>query len=158
MERTDPADGGTQDDELVGLLRPSGHRVTGPRRAVWAALAPGAGHLTVDELAERVTALGHEVDVASLYRTLALFEELGIARVSRLGRGEASRWERSHPDEHFHLVCVDCGAVDHHVGELVERVRTHLADDHGFVPATIELVVTGRCAACRTGEAATLHG
>ena len=135
-------------EELAELLRPSGHRVTVPRRAVWEALSPGDGHLTVDELADRVLALGHEVDLASVYRTLALFEELGIARVSRLGRGEASRWERSHPDEHFHLVCLDCGAVDHHVGELVERVRDHLTDDHGFVADTIELVVTGRCAAC----------
>lgn len=142
----EPRDG--PHDELSDLLRPSGHRVTTPRRAVWEALAPGAGHLTVDDLADRVTALGHDVDLASVYRTLALFEELGIARVSRLGRGEASRWERSHPDEHFHLVCTGCGAVDHHVGELVERVRDHLADGHGFVADTVELVVTGRCGAC----------
>jgi Fur family ferric uptake transcriptional regulator len=140
------------DDELAVLLGPSGHRVTVPRRAVWEALAPGAGHLTVDELADRVTALGHDVDLASVYRTLALFEELGIARVSRLGRGEASRWERAHPDEHFHLVCTTCGSVDHHVGELVERVRDHLADGHGFVADTVELVVTGRCGDCRAPD------
>jgi Fe2+ or Zn2+ uptake regulation protein len=141
------------DDDLVELLRPSGHRVTGPRRAVWEALAGGPGHLTVDELADRVSALGHDVDLASVYRTLTLFEGLGLARVSRLGRGDASRWERAHPDEHFHLVCVDCGAVDHHVGELVERVRTHLAEGHGFAAETVELVVTGRCSACHAGRA-----
>lgn len=141
-----------RDDELARLLGPSGHRVTGPRRAVWSVLSTDTGHLTVDELAARLEAEGHDVDLASVYRALALFEELGIARVGRLGRDDAGRWERAHPDEHFHLVCDACGAVDHHVGELVERVRAHLDEGHGFLADTVELVVTGRCARCRAAR------
>ncbi|GGI02877.1 Fur family transcriptional regulator [Egicoccus halophilus] len=136
-------------DELDRTLRASGHRVTRPRRAVWRALRRGRGHRTVEEIAASVAAAGDEVDTASLYRTLALFEDLGIARVSRLGDRDAGRWELAHPDEHFHLVCQQCGDVDHHVGTLVAQIREHLDRGHGFAVEQVELVVTGRCTACQ---------
>lgn len=132
--------------DLAATLRQQGYRVTQPRRAVWDALVRSAGHMTVEELARQVQGT---VDQASIYRALKLFEELGLARMSHLGDGEASRWEPAHPDEHFHLVCRSCGAVDHHIGTLVEEIRQHLGDGHGFDVEDVELVVTGRCGNCR---------
>ena len=149
-----------EDRDLAAALRAGGHRLTGPRRAVWAALAPHAqngdghvdghasAHLSVDEVVERTQALGSGIDRATAYRVLALLEELGLVRASQLGSGDAVRWERAHPDEHFHLRCTRCGMVDHHVGTLVATVREHLDDGHGFRAETIELTVHGRCAAC----------
>ena len=138
----------TTSDEIAAALREAGHRVTRPRRAVWAALVDAEGHLTVEELAERVEQREPGVNLASVYRALAVFADLGMVRESRLGDEEAGRWEIAHPDEHFHLVCEECGAIDHHVGTLVEQVRAHLADGHGFRPREVELIVTGTCAAC----------
>lgn len=135
--------------DLDLALRSQGHRVTRPRRAVWDVLQVADSHLTVDEITAEVSARGEDVDTASVYRTLGLFEELGLARVSRLGERDAGRWELAHPDEHFHVVCEECGEVDHHVGSLVAQIRDHLDADHGFEAATVELVVTGRCRRCR---------
>jgi Fur family transcriptional regulator, ferric uptake regulator len=135
-------------NELDRALREHGYRVTRPRRAVWAVLRDADAHLTVEEISARLDAADADVDVASVYRTLALLEELGLARTSRLGDSDASRWELAHPDEHFHLVCEECGDVDHHVGSLVEQIREHLAGDHRFEARDVELVVTGRCARC----------
>jgi Fur family ferric uptake transcriptional regulator len=112
-------------------------------------LAAADEHLTVEQIAGAVEARGDDVDLASIYRALALFAELGLARETRLGGEEAARWERAHPDEHFHLVCAVCGAVDHHVGSLVAQIHDHLDDGHGFEVHDVELVVTGRCAVCR---------
>ena len=140
-------------DELDRTLRDRGHRVTRPRRAVWSVLHHAGAHLTVEEIVEQLVADGRNVDLASVYRALSLFEELGLARTSRLGEGDASRWEVAHPDEHFHLVCERCGEVDHHVGSLVEQLRRHLTDGHGFDVRDVELVVTGRCARCARREA-----
>ena len=134
---------------LTETLRDAGHRVTRPRRAVWAALVGADGHLTVEELTARVQEDEPGVNQASVYRSLAVFEELDLVRESRLGDEEAGRWELAHPDEHFHLVCVDCGDIDHHVGNLVAQVRDHLDRGHGFEPLQIDLVVTGRCSSCR---------
>ncbi len=141
-------------DERVDLaeqLRAAGYRVTGPRRAVWEALCVADGHVTVEELSARVADIGGDADQASIYRTLAVFEELGLARQSRLHETGAASWEVAHPDEHFHLVCASCGEVDHHAGPLVTRIREHLEGDHGFEVFDIELVVTGWCARCRPG-------
>lgn len=135
-------------DELSRVLRDHGCRVTRPRRAVWAVLRDAEEHLTVEQIVDQLTAAGEDVDVASVYRTLALLEELDLARTTRLGDTGASHWEIAHPDEHFHLVCEECGAVDHHVGTLVEEIRTHLAGDHGFEVRDVELIVSGRCARC----------
>lgn len=135
-------------DELERVLREHGHRVTRPRRAVWAVLRDARAHLTVEEIAASVADTGEDVDVASVYRTLSLLEELDLARTSRLGDRDAGRWEIAHPDEHFHLVCDECGDVDHHVGSLVAQIREHLGGDHGFEAHAVELVVSGRCARC----------
>ncbi|MEX2328101.1 MAG: transcriptional repressor, partial [Nitriliruptoraceae bacterium] len=96
----------TSTTDLDRLLRAHGHRVTRQRRLVWEALRGSDRHLTVDELAAEMAG---DVDTASIYRTLALLEELGVARVSRFHDDDASRWESAHPDEHFHLVCTSCG-------------------------------------------------
>jgi Fur family transcriptional regulator, ferric uptake regulator len=137
--------------DLAATLRQRGHRVTRPRRAVWDALARADHHLTVEELAAAVMADGVDVDPASVYRALGLFESLGLARVSRLGDRDAGRWEVAHPDEHFHLVCEVCGEVEHHVGSLVAQLTEHLEEGHGFQVTGVELVVTGRCASCASG-------
>lgn len=139
------------DIDLPALLRSHGHRVTRPRRAVWEVLRGSDEHLTVEQVADRVTAAGHDVDLASVYRTLGLLEELGLARVSRLGERDAGTWERAHPDEHFHLVCGTCGDVEHHIGSLVAQIRSHLTDGHGFAVDEVELTVTGTCVRCQHG-------
>jgi Fur family transcriptional regulator, ferric uptake regulator len=139
----------TTEVDLDQQLRARGYRVTAPRRAVWSELRRAEGHLTVEEIAGGLDRRGAEVDLASVYRALGLFEQLGLARQSRLGDGDAARWELAHPDEHFHLVCTVCGEVDHHVGSLVADIRDHLDEGHGFEVADVELVVTGRCARCR---------
>jgi len=134
---------------LAEHLRAAGHRITVARRAVWAALSSAhPQHLTVDEVTDRARRAGSEIDRASVYRTLSLLGELGLARMSQLGPAEPVRWEPSHPDEHFHLVCLQCGGIDHHVGDLVAQVREHLDAGHGFRAQTITLSVEGVCADC----------
>lgn len=135
--------------ELTDELRARGYRVTRPRRAVWEVLGAAEGHLTVEEVTARIVARGTDVDLASVYRTLSLFEELGLARTSRLGDSDAGRWELMHPDEHFHLLCEVCGHVDHHVGSLVARIQEHLDSGHGFEVRGVELTVSGVCSRCR---------
>ncbi len=137
-----------QRNDVAEVLRAQGHRVTGPRQAVWRALCEADAHLTADELADRVTAIDPSVNLASVYRSLTLFEELDLVRQSRLGGETAGRWEMAHPDEHFHLVCRVCGSVDHHQGSLVQSVRDHLSEGHGFDAEQVELIVTGTCAGC----------
>ncbi|HVM21630.1 MAG TPA: Fur family transcriptional regulator [Egibacteraceae bacterium] len=138
----------TQVADPSELLRSRGHRVTRARLAVWSVLTDDGGHLTVEEIAEQVQAREPGTNLASVYRALTLFEELDLVRASRLPDEGQARWELAHPDEHFHLVCEECGAIEHHVGALVEQVREHLAAGHGYEPRSVELIVRGRCPRC----------
>lgn len=130
------------------VLRDHGYLLTSPRWLVRSALRSADGHLTAEEVAERVNNSDPTVDRSSVYRSLSVFEELDLVRRSQLGIDEAARWEIAHPDDEFHLVCCSCGSVGHHAGELVDRIRSHLARHHGFVAEDIGLVVTGECADC----------
>ncbi|MGI8575208.1 MAG: Fur family transcriptional regulator [Egibacteraceae bacterium] len=136
------------DTVLADALRRHGHRLTRPRVAVWDVVRSARAHVTAEEIAERVQRHSPGVNLASVYRSLAVLAELDLVRESRLSDDGAATWELAHPDEHFHMVCKECGKVTHHEGTLVEQVRSHLENGHGFQPETIELVVTGRCADC----------
>ena len=135
--------------ELGVVLRDHGYRLTSPRWLVWSVLRSAGGHLTADEVYERVNEADPTVNISSIYRALTLFEDLDLVRESHLGIDDSARWEIAHPDDHFHLVCRMCGTVDHHEGELVDQIRSHLDGHHSFAPENVDLVVTGVCEACR---------
>lgn len=133
---------------LKETLVEAGHRLTGPRVAVWEAVAGTDGHLTAEEITDRVKTADPSVNTSSVYRSLALFAELGLVRESNLGPNAPSHWEPAHTDEQFHLKCTSCGKVEHHSGGLVAQVETHLTDHHGFIPERVELLVLGLCRDC----------
>lgn len=134
--------------DLSSILKDHGLRMTSPRWLVWSVLRSASGHLTAEEVAERVNEADPTVNISSVYRSLTLFEDLDLVRESQLGIDGSARWEIAHPDDHFHMVCSRCGSVDHHVGELVDQIRSHLSDDHQFSAVNIDLVVTGMCGSC----------
>lgn len=125
--------------------------MTGPRLAVWGVVAGSDSHMTAEEIAEAVKDADPTVNLSSVYRSLALFSELGLVRESNLGAHEASHWELAHSDEQFHLKCTSCGRVEHHTGDLVAQVETHLAAHHGFEADRVELLVSGTCRSCSAG-------
>jgi len=140
--------GEAKETHLAATLRQAGHRLTTPRQAVWHVLRETDAHLTAEDIAAQVRTDDPGINVSSVYRTLGLFSDLGLVRESALGPASASYWELAHPDEEFHLRCTDCGRVEHHGGDLVERVRAHLREEHRFDAATIDLIVSGTCASC----------
>lgn len=134
--------------DLAVVLRDHGYRLTSPRWLVWSVLRSADGHLTAEDIASRVNEADPTVNISSIYRALTLFDRLDLVRESHLGIDDSARWEIAHPDDHFHMVCRQCGEVDHHEGELVGQIRSHLGDHHDFQPENIDLVVTGLCANC----------
>lgn len=134
--------------ELRVALDEAGHRLTGPRLAVWDVVAGSKSHMTAEEIAAAVQDADPTVNLSSVYRSLALFSELGLVRESNLGANEATHWELAHSDEQFHLKCTTCGRVEHHTGDLVAQIDSHLNDNHGFQANRVELLVSGTCASC----------
>ncbi len=128
------------------MLRASGSRVTQARRVVWEVLVEAGEHQSAQGIVEGVHAIDPSINQSSVYRALALFTELGLARESR--DDDVSTWEPFHEDAEIHLVCVTCGDVSHYDTALVRRLRAELDGFDGFVPDAIDVRVTGRCREC----------
>ena len=129
------------------ILQDHGYRLTSPRWLVWSVLRSARGHMTADEIGAVVREADPTINLSSIYRSLALFEDLELVRSSQLGIDGSARWEITHPDDEFHVVCRKCGKVDHHSGALVDDIRSHMGT-HGFVAENVDLVLTGLCANC----------
>ena len=127
--------------DLAACLRARGLRVTPQRRQVLAAVRT-LGHATPEQISESVA----DVDVATVYRTLELLEEIGLVRHAHLGHGAPSY--RPAEDEHVHVVCHSCGAVSDADPDLVEPLARRLLADDGFVLDRAHFTVFGRCRNC----------
>ncbi len=134
------------------VLRAAGHRLTPQRLLVWETLRQRTGeHLPAESIHTEVCRTLPTLNLASVYRTLTLLVELGLARETRVGDGPAL-WEVAHGAEHHHLVCRICGRIDHHEDPTLITVVDHLRTTHGFAAEDVDLVVTGVCARCTSGQ------
>jgi len=127
-------------DEIVDRLRDAGHSVGRTRSAVIAAVRAQPAAFTADELAAAVP----DVHVSTVYRTLALLEEIGAVRHVHLSHGPAV-YEHAASADVRHLVCEVCGR---HVGvpsEVFDTVRRRLARDYDFVLDGSHFAIVGRC-------------
>lgn len=136
-------------------LRARGLRWTPQRRILVEVLSHTDGHVTGSELVERCRALDPGTIPSTVYRTLDVLEELGVLSHSHGADGR----EEFHvlPDEeHGHLYCQRCGGQwDLGAGDTaVVAALDAFAAERGFAIDVSHLTLTGRCAACRAGEAA----
>jgi Fur family ferric uptake transcriptional regulator len=131
---------------LQKLLKDGGYSATQPRRIV-CELLWGNEPLTMREL---VAMSQGKIDRASLYRTIGLFERLGL--VQRIYMGWKYKIELSDifTHHHHHLSCLSCGRIVAITEEdEIEQLISALAAKHGFIPQSHQLEVSGYCAVCR---------
>lgn len=131
--------------QLDQLFRASGHRLTKPRREVFALLESADEPLSIGQLTRKLAPM----DRSSVYRSLALFDQLGIIEIIHVGWKK--RYELAGPfkPHHHHLQCDVCGklvAIDS--PRLEEMINaTALAD--GYVLTSHHIELNGVCKNCR---------
>ena len=138
---TSPADV----DGIVSTLRAAGHNVGSTRRAILSVVLAHDGAFTADDLAASLD----DVHVSTVYRSLALLEEIGVVDHVHLAHGPALYERAASVGTSQHLVCESCG---HHLSvpsEVFEGTRRVLEDEYGFVLSGGHFALTGRCANCR---------
>jgi Fur family ferric uptake transcriptional regulator len=133
----------TSHEKLAALLKKQGLSVTKPRLAVFQALI-GKDPLTMHELVTQVTA----IDRASVYRTIDLFEKLGV--VIRINIGWKYKIELSDAflEHHHHLSCTSCGKTVAMNETELEHAIDRLSNLHGFVPFAHQIEIQGTCNDC----------
>ncbi|MBO5199023.1 MAG: transcriptional repressor [Lachnospiraceae bacterium] len=142
-------------EQFRELLKKNGLKVTTQRAAILEVLVDRPGmHLTAEEIYDFVKIRHPEIGLATVYRTIQLFSELGLVDKLNLDDGFV-RYEISkesapvHGHHHHHLICLDCGAVFAFQDDLLEALETRILEQTGFVVQDHEVKLYGRCEACR---------
>ncbi len=106
----------------------------------------GAGnHLSVEEVLRAVQAVQPAIGAATVYRTLKLFVEAGLAHERNFGDGQ-SRYEPAHDDEHHdHLICTDCNTIFEFEEAEIERRQAEVAERHGIRLRSHRHEIYGEC-------------
>lgn len=106
-------------------------------------------HVSVEELYLKVKASNPGVGHATVYRTLKLFAEAGLAREILLHDGQ-TRYEHVMAGEHHdHLVCTGCNSIIEFENETIEKLQEEIALRHGFLIRNHKLEIYGLCARCQ---------
>lgn len=130
--------------KLSDVLSSNGLSITTQRQAIFDALS-ASEPLTMHELVEK---LAGRVDRVSVYRTVSLFEKLGI--LQRLTHGFKYKLELSDDfnRHHHHLTCINCGKVIDVKAEAIEGFIGAIAQEHDFTLSSHQIEIQGKCADC----------
>jgi Fur family transcriptional regulator, ferric uptake regulator len=108
-----------------------GLRMTEQRRVIARVLSKSADHPDAEELYRRASALDPKISIATVYRTVKLFEDAGILERHDFRDGR-SRYEEQPEAHHDHLIDVQTGTVIEFRNEEIEKLQRRIAEDLGF--------------------------
>lgn len=115
--------------DIIARCEAKGLRMTDQRRVVARVIGESDDHPDVEELYARAAKVDPKISIATVYRTVKLFEEAGILDKLEFGDGRA-RYEDAERDHHDHLIDVNSGDViefiDPDIEELQERIAARL--------------------------------
>ena len=106
-------------------------------------------HISVEELYLKIKSSNPGIGQATVYRTLKLFAEAGLAREILLHDGQ-TRYEHVVAGEHHdHLVCTGCNAIIEFEDETIEKLQKEIASRHGFLIKSHKMEMYGLCSNCK---------
>ena len=118
-------------------------------------------HFSVDDVVFEMQDRGEKIGRTTVYRYLELLAEQGAVRKYQSVQGVTQYQhvkDAARCDEHFHMMCSQCGNLFHVDCRLMGMLTKHLMEDHGFMLDPRETVLVGVCEKCRSGGEADAHG
>ncbi|WP_425039222.1 Fur family transcriptional regulator [Primorskyibacter sp. S187A] len=119
------------DSTIIARCEAKGLRMTDQRRTIAAVLEDSADHPDVEELYARASARDAGISIATVYRTVKLFEEAGILEKLEFGDGRA-RYEDAEREHHDHLIDLQSGEVIEFVDAEIEALQEKIARKLGY--------------------------
>ena len=117
--------------DVEALCADKGLRITEQRRVIARILSESEDHPDVETLHGRASAIDPKNSIATVYRTVRLFEEAGILERHEFGDGR-SRYEAVSDEHHDHLIDVETGKVVEFVDEELEALQKQIAERLGY--------------------------
>lgn len=141
--------GGNPEQQLADYLAKNGMKLTNQRRMILSAFYEAQGHLSAEELYQQLRSVDASLGQATVYRTLKLMKDAGLAREHRFG-DDVTRFEpRLGDGHHDHLICDECGATVPVFNAQIEALQAQLANEHGYKPTSHRMYLYGICPDCQ---------
>lgn len=150
----EPGEIAALEGRLVAELAARGLRQTNPRRVIARVFFEAAAdeHLGLDEILARARKRDRHIGYATVYRTMKLLTELGLAHERRFGDG-FSRYElAAGAAHHDHLICVRCAAIVEFEEPEIEALQERVAQKNDYRVTSHRHEIYGICASCRRAE------
>ena len=136
--------------DFKAFLAEKGLKSTRQRDIILDEFLKVGAHLSTEELYLRLRKKHPAIGYATVYRTLRLFAECGIAEARHFGDGQ-TRYESSDIDEHHdHLICTRCGKIVEFEDPQIEKLQDKVARANGFTIERHRLELYGLCPDCQT--------
>ena len=124
-------------NKIEEKCKTKGVRLTDQRRLIAKVMSEATDHPDVDELHKRVSKIDKKVSIATVYRTVKLFEESGILEKHDFKGGKA-RYEQSPDTHHDHLIDVNSGEIIEFVDQEIENLQNKIAEKYGYKIGPVE--------------------
>ena len=108
-----------------------GLRLTDQRKLVAKVMSGSEDHPDVDELHKRVSKIDSKISIATVYRTVKLFEEAGIVAKHDF-KGSKARYEQAPQEHHDHLIDINTGEITEFVNDDIEKLQKQVAAKLGY--------------------------
>ena len=108
-----------------------GVKLTEQRKIIAKVMSEANDHPNVDELYNRVSKIDSKISIATVYRTVKLFEEFGILTKHEF-KGEKARYEELNESHHDHLIDVKTGEIIEFVDQEIEKLQKKVAEKYGY--------------------------
>ena len=117
--------------EIENKCIKKGVRLTDQRRLVAKIMSESEDHPDVDELHKRVNKIDSKISIATVYRTVKLFEESGIVAKHDF-KGTKARYEPAPKEHHDHLIDINTGEITEFVNRDIEKLQEQVAEKLGY--------------------------
>ena len=117
--------------DIESKCKQKGVRLTDQRKLIAKVMSESESHPDVDELHKKVSKFDSKISIATVYRTVKLFEEAGIVAKHDF-KGNKSRYEQAPEEHHDHLIDVNSGEITEFVNEEIEKLQKQVAEKLGY--------------------------
>ena len=136
----------------------AGTRLTAQRQLIWDVLHQTGDHLTADQIRSRLAARLPGLNLPTVYRTLVFLRHARLVQELHLGEGPVRYEAAESEDAHPHLVCRDCGQIEHIEAPGLSATLEAVASSHGYADQEIQVVVYATCGVCAESRRLTASG
>ena len=118
-------------ETIVQKCISKGVKLTDQRKIIAKVMSDSQDHPNVDELYNRASEIDPKISIATVYRTVKLFEEAGIVSKHDF-KGNKARYEQAPQEHHDHLIDINTGEITEFVNEDIEKLQKKVAEKLGY--------------------------